>query len=141
MPTSLVEGVLDVAALVAEIASPAHGASVVFVGTVRDRHEGRSVRGIHYSAYARMAERQLQRIERELALAHGARVRIQHRLGELQVGEASIVIATSAAHRAAAYDANRLALERVKHEVPIWKRELYAGGAAAWREIEPLRPD
>jgi molybdopterin synthase catalytic subunit len=141
MPVHLVEHPLVAAALVAEVASPAHGASVVFVGTVRDRHEGRPVRGIHYSAYARMAERQIERIERELSAAHGARVRIQHRLGELEVGAASIVIACSAPHRAAAYDANRAALERVKREVPIWKRELYADGSESWREVEPLQRD
>jgi molybdopterin synthase catalytic subunit len=131
---------LDLARLTAEVADPAHGAIVTFVGTVRDHHEGRPVRGIVYSAYPAMAETLLTRIERELGSQHGARVRIEHRLGELSVGEASIAIAVSAPHRAAAYEASRQALERVKTEVPIWKRELYRDGGEAWREVEPLAP-
>jgi molybdopterin synthase catalytic subunit len=131
---------LDLARLVGEVAAPAHGALVVFLGTVRDHHQGRPVRGIDYSAYPAMAEEVLARIERELGALHGARVRIEHRLGELAVGEASIAIAVSAPHRAAAYDASRQTLERVKTEAPIWKRELYRDGGAAWREVEPLRP-
>lgn len=138
--THLVSAPLDLARLIGEVASPAHGALVVFLGTVRDHHEGRAVRGIDYSAYPAMAEEILARIEHELGLLHGARVRVEHRLGELGVGEASIAIAVSAPHRAAAYEASRRALERVKSEVPIWKRELYRDGGAAWREVEPLRP-
>jgi molybdopterin synthase catalytic subunit len=139
-PVHLVARPLDLERLTAEIADPAHGAIVAFVGTVRDHHEGRPVRGIVYSAYPAMAEALLARIERELGSLHGARVRIEHRLGELGVGEASIAIAVSAPHRAAAYDASRRALERVKTEVPIWKRELYRDGGEAWREVEPLGP-
>ena len=136
----LVDGPIDIRRLVAEVLFAAHGAQVLFVGTVRDHHGGRPVRGIVYSAYARMAEDLLGRIEAELAAPHGARIRIQHRLGELAVGEASIAIAVSAPHRAAAYEANREALERVKREVPIWKRELYRDGGEAWREVESLNP-
>jgi molybdopterin synthase catalytic subunit len=139
-PPHLGDQPLDAARIAAEVGEGGHGAQVVFVGTVRDHHAGRAVRGIVYSAYARLAEAQLARIEAELARAHGVRIRIAHRLGELAVGEASIVIAVSAPHRDAAYEANRAALERVKREVPIWKRELYADGAEAWREVEPLLP-
>ncbi len=140
MAPRLLAGPLDVQAMLAEVASPTAGACVVFLGTVRDRHEGRAVRGILYTAYPSMAERLLERIETELAAAHGARVRILHRLGELTVGETSIAIVAAAPHRAAAYEANRDALERVKHEVPIWKRELYVDGGEDWREVEPLGP-
>lgn len=136
----LVATPLDLGRLTAEVAEPACGAVVVFLGTVRDHHEGRPVRGIVYSAYPAMAEALLDRIERELGSLHGARVRIEHRLGELGVGEASIGIAVSAPHRAAAYEASRRALERVKTEVPIWKRELYRDGGEAWLEVEPLGP-
>jgi molybdopterin synthase catalytic subunit len=139
VPAHLVDAPLDVARLAREVAGPDHGAGVSFVGTVRDHHQGRPVRAILYTAYAAMAESRLGRIELEIGQLHGVRIRIQHRLGELPAGEASIAIAVSAPHRAAAYDANRLALERVKREVPIWTRELYADGDASWREIEPLR--
>lgn len=138
MPPRLLDTPIDALELLKDVAAPGHGATVLFVGTVRNQHEGRPVRAIDYTAYRAMAEERLRAIERELAVAHGARVRIAHRLGELEVGDPSVAIAVSAPHRAAAYDANREALERIKHEVPIWKRELYADGGASWREVEPL---
>jgi molybdopterin synthase catalytic subunit len=127
------------AALLAEVAGAGRGASVLFVGTVRDRHGGRTVTGIDYSAYEPMAEAVLARIERELAAAApGLAVRIVHCLGALAVGEASLAIAAAAPRRDAAFAAARAALERVKREVPIWKLERYADGTAEWREEEPL---
>lgn len=115
------------------------GAVVVFVGNVRDSFGGRPVERITYSAYPAMAERRLERIVNELEAAEpGARVDIVHGLGTLEVGDASVVIATASAHRRQAYETNRLALERLKAEVPIWKREHYADGKSAWREEEPL---
>ena len=130
---------LDPAALLAAVGGPGRGATALFVGTVRNEHLGRAVSGIDYAAYAPMAERALERIERELAAAHaGLALRIEHRLGPLAVGEASIAIAASAPRRDAAFAAARAALERVKREAPIWKRERYADGGASWREEEPL---
>jgi len=127
-------------ALVAEVAGPGRGAAVLFVGTVRDDHAGRPVTGILYSGYEAMAERVLTEIERDLAAGEpGLAVRIVHRLGELAVGEASIVIAAASPRRDAAFAATRRALERVKSEAPIWKLERYADGGTAWREEETLR--
>jgi molybdopterin synthase catalytic subunit len=86
-----------------------------------------------------MARARLERIAADLETEHrGARVAIVHRLGTLPVGEPSVVIAVAAPHREAAYAASRSALERLKREVPIWKREHYRDGAAAWREEESL---
>jgi molybdopterin synthase catalytic subunit len=130
---------LDAACLAAEVAAPGRGAAVLFVGSVRDSHAGRSVAGIDYSGYEAMAERCLAAIERELAATQpGLAVRIVHRLGTLAPGEASIVIAAAAPRRDAAFDAARRALERVKREAPIWKLERYADGTSSWREEEPL---
>lgn len=113
---------------------------MLFVGTVRDDHGGRGVASIDYSAYEEMAETTLVRIERDLSgSASGALLRIVHRLGALAVGEASIVIAAASPHRDAAFELCRLALERVKREAPIWKRERYVDGTSLWREDEPLR--
>lgn len=132
---------LDAARLAAEVASPARGAAVLFVGTVRDSHAGRRVAGIDYSSYEPMAEQALAAIERELAAEHeGLAVRIVHRLGALAAGEASIVIAAASPRRDAAFHAARRALERVKREAPIWKLERYGDGGSAWREEEPLAP-
>lgn len=137
--TLLVDGPIDASRVVAGIAGLTRGAVVVFHGTVRDSHAGRPVEKLTYSAYRAMAESVLARIVADLEAAHrDLRAAIVHRLGEVPVGEASVVIAVASPHRAAAYEASRLALERLKAEVPIWKREHYAGGEAVWREEEPL---
>lgn len=135
----LVHRPIDVDALSHASLAPDCGAIVSFLGTVRAEFDGRPVAGIHYSAYSSMAEARLETIEAELRQAHeGLRLRIVHRLGELEVGEVSIAILAASPHRDAAYSACREALERVKREVPIWKRERYADGATAWREEHAL---
>jgi MoaE-MoaD fusion protein len=136
---ALVDGPLDAARLAAAVSGPSRGAVVTFQGTVRDHHQGRPVARLDYAAYRPMAEAALRRIVAELEAAHrDLRAAVAHRLGEVPTGETSVVIAVAAPHRAAAFDACRQALERLKCEVPIWKREHYADGGAAWREEEPL---
>ena len=135
----LVDGPIDVEGLRAALADPACGAVLVFLGTVRDHHAGRRVAELTYDAYRPMALRSLARIAGELeGAAAGLRLGIVHRLGRVPVGEASVGIAVASPHRAAAYEASRQALERLKREVPIWKRERYEDGETAWREEEPL---
>lgn len=137
--TGLVDGPLDVGGTVAAVADPAAGAVVVFLGTVRNHHAGRPVERLTYSAYRPMAAAVLARIVADLeAGTDRLRAAIVHRLGEVPVGEPSVVIAVSSPHRAAAYAASRTALERLKKEAPIWKREHYAGGDSHWREEEVL---
>ncbi len=133
MRTAIVERPLDAAALLAEVASPASGASTLFVGTVRDVNEGRAVTGIDYSAYGPMAERELAAVVSEAAERFATdRIVVEHRIGTLGLGEASIAIAVSHARRAAAMDAQRFVIEEVKRRVPIWKREHYADGTREW---------
>jgi molybdopterin synthase catalytic subunit len=135
----LTDSPLAVEAMADRVADDGCGALVLFVGQVRNRFEGRAVERITYSGYRPMAQARLGRIVEELEReTPGARVAIAHRLGTLEVGEASVVIAVAAPHRDAAYDASRRALERLKREVPIWKREHYRDGEAAWREEESL---
>ncbi len=135
----LVDGPIDTERVVAAVSGPSRGAVVVFLGTVRDHHAGRPVEKLTYSAYRIMALEGLRRIVADLeASGKDLRVAIVHRLGEVPVGEPSVVIAVASPHRAAAYEASRTALERLKAEIPIWKREHYADGGAAWREEEPL---
>jgi molybdopterin synthase catalytic subunit len=135
----LVDGPIDTDAVAAAVAGPGRGAVLVFLGTVRNSHAGRAVEKLTYSAYRRMALDTLVTIAADLeAATPGLRAAIVHRLGEVPVGEASVVIAVASPHRAAAYEASRTALERLKAEVPIWKREHYAEGTAVWREEEPL---
>jgi molybdopterin synthase catalytic subunit len=112
------------------VAYPATGAIVTFIGTVRDNARGKLVRALDYEAYAPAAEKMLARIGDEITDKWRIdRVAIVHRTGLLNVGEISVVIAVSSAHRDEAFDACRHAIERIKEIVPIWKKEFYEDGA------------
>ena len=125
----LVDGHLDVAAVLREVGDPDAGAVASFVGTVRRRSRERDVVHLEYEAYEEMAEPMLARLGEELTDRHGlCAVAIHHRLGRVEIGEASVVIAVSAAHRSAALDACREAIETLKTTIPLWKKEVYAGG-------------
>lgn len=129
----LVRRPISADALLAAVASPTHGASALFLGTVREQNEGRPVSGIDYSAYDAMAERELDRIVAEARERHpGVLVAVEHRLGTLAVGEASVGIAAAHARRAPALDAVRFVIEAIKASVPIWKREHYTDGSREW---------
>lgn len=100
------------------------GAVATFVGLVRDLNDGRAVTLLEYEAYEAMARAEMARIRQELEQElPGVRVAVHHRLGALRVGEAAVVCAASAPHRAEAFRACRLLIDRVKARVPIWKRE------------------
>ncbi len=135
----LTQDPIDVGRITAAVSGPTRGAVLLFLGTVRDSHQGRQVEQLTYSAYRPMAETRLRRIVQDLqAEADDLRAAIIHRLGNVPVGEPSVAIAVASPHRAAAYEASRKALERLKAEVPIWKQEHYEGGEVVWREEEPL---
>lgn len=137
--TGITHDRIDSERVTASVSNPESGAVVVFLGNVRNHHQGRPVARLTYSAYPSMAESRLRQIVAELeAASPGLLAAIVHRLGEVPVGEASVVIAVASPHRAAAYEASRTALERLKAEVPIWKQEQYADGETVWREEEPL---
>jgi MoaE-MoaD fusion protein len=120
---------LDVAAVLREVESPDAGAVASFVGSVRRRSRERDVLHLDYEAYEEMAEEMLVRLGAELTVRHGlTKVAIHHRLGRVEIGEPSVVIAVSAPHRAAALDACREAIETLKTSIPLWKREAYEGG-------------
>ena len=105
------------------------GAVCSFVGVVRATHKGRAVTHLDYEAFAPLAEKTFAQIAREAADHFGgALVAIRHRVGRLQIGEASVVIAAAAAHRAEAFHACRYAIERVKQIAPVWKHEFFADG-------------
>ena len=124
---------IDLAALLAAVQSPANGASVLFVGTVREVNDGRAVTGIEYAAYLSMARRELAAIADEAAVRFAtAHVAVEHRVGYLGLGEASVAIAVGHPRRAPAYEASRYVIEEIKRRVPIWKREHYADGGREW---------
>jgi molybdopterin synthase catalytic subunit len=136
-----VEGV---AASLAAAAGPdpgADGAVVTFVGLVRNHNLGRSVRYLEYEAYEPLALKAFERIASEIGERWpSVRLALHHRVGRLEIGEASIAIATRSAHRGDAYAASRYAIERVKQIAPIWKREFFDGGDV-WIEGATADPD
>jgi molybdopterin synthase catalytic subunit len=116
------------------VRADADGAVDIFVGVVRDNSNGRRVLFLEYEAYPEMAEQVFRQIAREIADRWGTeRVAIHHRVGQLKIGEASVVIAVAAPHRAQAFEACRYAIERIKEIAPIWKKEHFEGGAV-WVE-------
>jgi molybdopterin synthase catalytic subunit len=136
MRVAVVTHPIDAAALLREVASPAHGATSLFLGTVRDVNDGREVSGVEYAAYEAMAVAELERIAREALTRFGVdALVVEHRTGELDLGDVSVAIAAAHAHRAPALDATRFVIEELKRRVPIWKREHYADGTREW--IDP----
>jgi len=120
---------LDLGAAVAEAANDDAGAVATFVGTVRRSSRGRDVLYLEYEAFEEMAEPMLARLADELKAKHElCEVAIHHRLGRVEIGEPSVVIAVSAPHRSAALEACREAIDTLKGTIPLWKKEVYAGG-------------
>lgn len=129
---------IDRDALVAKLKQPADGAAVVFDGIVRDNTRGRKTLYLDYEAYEEMALDQMRKLAREAAERFAIdRVAVVHRLGRLEIGESSIVIVVTSAHRAAAFDACRWLIDTLKRTVPIWKKEHFADGAV-WTDGEPF---
>jgi len=127
--------------LAALVGADGDGAVVTFAGLVRDHNQGRRVQFLEYEAYEPLAVRALQRIVDEAqGLWPSARVATHHRIGRLEIGEASIVIAAASPHRADAFAACRYTIERVKQIVPIWKHEHFEGGDV-WLEGATADPD
>jgi len=130
----LVHEPVRAAELVAAVKGAADGAVVAFDGIVRDNSGGRATLYLDYEAYEPMALRTLREIAAEMHTRFAVdRVALVHRLGRLAIGDTSVFIAVSAAHRSAAFDACRFAIESVKRSAPIWKKEYFADGAV-WVE-------
>ncbi|MFM8559355.1 MAG: molybdenum cofactor biosynthesis protein MoaE [bacterium] len=131
----LVQAPIEVGPLLAAAARPVCGAVNLFLGTTRDHHDGRRVARLEYEAYDRMALEALAALEttacERFGLAHCV---VVHRLGVVPVTEASVAVVVSSAHRVAAFDAARWVMDELKRTVPIWKKEWYEDGDAAWVE-------
>jgi molybdopterin converting factor subunit 1 len=122
---------LEVAAALRDVEGTDAGAVVSFVGTVRDNARGKNVVRLDYEAYPEMALKVFARIAEEAARKWaGVRIAIHHRVGKLEPGALSVVIAAAAPHRAEAFEACRLAIEELKKDAPIWKREHYPDGSS-----------
>jgi molybdopterin synthase catalytic subunit len=136
--TAIVERAIDVTALMTEVGGTHNGATLAFIGTVRDVNDGREVSGMEYTAYRAMAERELETIASEAAERFATEdVAVEHRIGVLELGEASVAIVVAHPHRGAAYDASRYIIEQLKQRVPIWKLEHYVDGTREW--VDPTR--
>ncbi|MEE9134061.1 MAG: molybdenum cofactor biosynthesis protein MoaE [Gemmatimonadota bacterium] len=124
---------IDPGDIMSRVRSDADGAIVLFCGVVRDHDAGRPVVGLRYEAHEAMAREKLEQISADVASRFEiGDIAVVHRVGDLSVGEVSVAIAVAAPHRDAAYKASREVIERLKREVPIWKRERYADGDEAW---------
>jgi molybdopterin synthase catalytic subunit len=134
--TALVKEIIDPVALAAYVRGNGDGAMVIFDGFVRDHSKNRRTLYLQYEAYEPMA---LAKIQEIAAYLHNQfpihRIAMVHRLGRLEIGETSVYIAVSAAHRAAAFDACRYAIDTLKRTVPIWKKEYFEDGSM-WADGE-----
>jgi YD repeat-containing protein len=129
----LTEEPLDPADALAFVADPAAGGLVLFAGTVRDHSAAGRVTALDYEAWGEMAEARMEAIGREMFERWPVRkVALLHRTGRLDVGETSVVVCCSAPHRAEAFEAARHGIERIKRDVPIWKKERLDSGEAQW---------
>ena len=109
------------------------GALASFVGVVRNHDHGRAVKRLFYECYFSMAEKMIQQIIEESKVTWAVdEVRVTHRVGSLEIGEAAVAITVSADHRAEAFAACRFVIEEIKHKVPIWKIEIFEDGAGEW---------
>jgi molybdopterin synthase catalytic subunit len=139
--TAITTAVLDLDGLVSLVSASGVGAAVSFLGLVRDHNQGRRVVHLVYEAYEPLAERALGRIIDEARNQWpSATLAVHHRIGKLEIGEASVAIAAASPHRADAFAACRYAIERIKQIAPIWKHEYFEGGDV-WIEGATADPD
>lgn len=133
---AVVERPLELAEVLDAVAGPGLGGIVTFTGTVRNETHGRRVVRLEYEAYAAMAEKKLAEIGAAVSAEHGVDVAIVHRVGVLRPGDAAVVIACAAPHRTAAFRACEACIEKLKKDVPIWKREVFEDGSE-WVGLGP----
>jgi molybdopterin synthase catalytic subunit len=132
---------LDAASLVEDVRSDDAGAISVFYGVVRNHNLGRRVEYLEYDAYPPMAEKKMREIAEEVRQRWPVSgVAMQHRIGRLEIGEPSVIIAVASPHRADAIEACHYAIDRLKSTVPIWKKEVFEGGEE-WLEGTAIDPE
>lgn len=112
---------------------PECGGIATFIGTVRNHHEGKAVKALKYTSYIPIADKMIRSIEQEIQTKYAVSyVRVIHRIGHLDIGGKAIIAIAYAAHRREAFQACEEAVERVKHEVPVWKEEFYVDGTSQY---------
>ena len=137
----ITEKPIDTAEILSAVQGPRSGATALFIGVVRDNSEAGEVDQILYEAYVPMAEKRMLEIDEEVRRRWPVNeIKILHRIGRLRVGEVSVAVAVSSPHRGEAFEACRHAIERIKHDVPIWKKERLANGREVWVEGRAMGP-
>ena len=138
MRVEILDAVLPAAQVMEQIKAGSDGAVCVFDGIVRNNTRGRETLYLDYEAFREMAIEQMKGLAAEAVTRFGVReVALLHRLGRLQVGETSVLIAVASAHRGAAFEACRWLIDTLKKQVPIWKKETFVDGAV-WADGEPF---
>jgi molybdopterin synthase catalytic subunit len=127
---------IDIQAVSSKVTDSEHGATLVFIGTTREWTHGRRTVILEYAAYVPMAIKSLTQLGADIATRWpDTNCAVTHRIGPVQIGEASVVIAVAAPHRDVCYEASRYAIEQLKLVVPIWKREVWEDGAE-WKGVQ-----
>ena len=136
-------GAISIADAIAFVSAQEFGAIDIFVGKVRNVNDGRQVTGISYDMFDPLALVKFEQAADKAAVQIGVpcRVYVAHAKGRLAIGDIAVVVAVGTGHRAAAFDACRCVIERVKHEAPIWKQEHYIDGDSLWVEGTSIRVD
>ena len=137
---SISEHPINIDVLLENVRDDSTGATVLFLGTVRNHNEGTgSITGIYYEAYTKMAEETMAKIEEEAIKRWNLKKFASlHRTGNLRVGEVSVAIAVSSEHRDEAFEAGRYAIDKIKSEVPIWKKEITSDKGGIWAKGTPI---
>jgi len=132
-PPAIVEGPLDIVGLLQQAHHPAAGAVVLFSGEVRDHNRGKAVIWLEYESHIPLATKMIEEILAAAKTKWPLNIAVaQHRVGKVTIGGSAVVVITAAAHRSEAFAANRYIIDRIKHEVPIWKCEYYTDGTKEW---------
>jgi len=126
-------GKIDPAMVIKSVSDDSAGGLVLFLGTVRNRSEGKEVKGLQYETYRDMTEKRLAAVEEEVRSRwRVSKIAVVHREGRLRVGEISVAVAVSSEHRAEAFEAARFAIDQIKTSAPIWKKEVLSDGQRHW---------
>jgi len=118
----------------------AAGGTVLFLGTIRDRNEGKAVESLEYEVYKEMAEKRMAELETMVMKKWPIKkIAMVHRYGRLSIGEVSVAVAVSSEHRAEAFEAGKFAIDTIKRKLPLWKKEKLKSGKEAWTKGVPIR--
>ena len=140
MKSGIVQRPIDPSKILEFVMNPEAGGIVLFVGTIRNQTGAKRVKGLEYEVYRPMAQRRIGELEREIRRRWPVKSVIMiHREGKLKIGEVSVAVAVSSAHRREAFEAARYAIEQIKRTFPIWKRERLQGGRYSWMSGTPIQ--